>query len=202
MRKAFTLIELFVVVAILALMIILGIWAYKLQLLKAFDARRKSDLSKIKVAVEEYEKDHDCYPLPELVVCKGTGLNPYINQVPCDPQNGGTYKYERSEGNCPYWFRIGASLGNSKDTQSIQLGCQYGCGSSLSYNYYVSSPNAPEPEKGGSTPPATGTPQPGEANWGCRNRTCFQLKSSNECQPNFQQSLCPACEAGNTGECL
>jgi len=61
-KSAFTLIELLVVVAFLSLMILVAIFAFKGQLFKGYDARRKSDLNRIKIALEEYEKDHNCYP--------------------------------------------------------------------------------------------------------------------------------------------
>jgi len=66
MRKEFgaTLTELMVVVAIIAFLALLAFWALRTQVFKGFDSRRKTDIYQIKVAVEEYEKDHDCYPLP------------------------------------------------------------------------------------------------------------------------------------------
>ena len=69
LKKGATLTELLIVVAVIAFLALLAFWAYRTQVFKGFDARRKTDIYQIKVAVEEYEKANDCYPLPQLVVC-------------------------------------------------------------------------------------------------------------------------------------
>ncbi len=139
--KAFTLIEILVVVTIIALLLILGFWAATKQISKSRDARRKADINRIQVAVEEYEKDHNCYPPPNLVVCvPGTGLQPYLKQIPCDPRTGASYLYDYDPSTaCSKWYRIYARLENTSDpdyTASI--------GPDSTYSYVQSSPNAPE----------------------------------------------------------
>ena len=130
-QRAFTLIEALIVVAILALLATLSIMSVKNQVLKGNDAKRKADINRIKIAVEEYEKDHNCYP--QSVVCTGggTGLQPYLNKIPCDSTTNQSYAYEpscTSGGCCPNWYRFYAKLQNTADTEitpSIGPGNQY-----------------------------------------------------------------------------
>jgi len=174
-----TLQELLVVVAIIAFLAIVAFWAYRTQVFKGFDSRRKTDIYQIKVAVEEYEKDHDCYPLPQTVVCDpGTGLQPYIPKVPCDPRTGASYYYDYEDSSCPKWFRIYTTLENLKDSDYMgSLGPNGG------YNYYSGSPNAPPPGAGAGT------------FYGCRSGACTPIlwdptRPGPECDPNYQSPTC------------
>ena len=56
-KKAFTLIELLIVITILAILVILAIWSITTNLAKARDGKRKSDLDRIKIAMEDYDLD-------------------------------------------------------------------------------------------------------------------------------------------------
>lgn len=179
-NSGITLQELLVVVAIIAFLAIVAFWAYRTQVFKGFDARRKTDIYQIRVAVEEYEKDNDCYPLPQAVVCDpGTGLQPYIPKIPCDPRTGASYYYDHEDSSCPKWFRIYTTLENLKD--SDYLGS---IGPNGSYNYYSGSPNAPKAGYQG-----------GGSFYGCRSGTCTQIlwdpaRPGPECDPNYQSSTC------------
>lgn len=131
-----------IVIAILALLVLALVLSLKGQIIKGRDAKRKADVHLLKTAVEEYEKDHDCYPDPGLISCGGS-FEPYLPAIPCDPLNGEAYYYEvppEPENVCPRWFRIYAKLENMNDNSFLA-----GIGPSGSYNYYVSSPNAPLP---------------------------------------------------------
>ena len=55
--KGVTLVELLVVVSIIALLALISIFAFREQIFKGNDAKRKSDIGRIQLAVEEYEKD-------------------------------------------------------------------------------------------------------------------------------------------------
>lgn len=183
-NKGFTLIELLVVVAVVALLAILAINVLTRQIFKGNDARRKADLNRIGVAVEEYEKDHNCYPPAGLVVCKpqDTGLNPYLNRIPCDPVTDENYYYEPGPGACPVWYRLYTGLQNTADA-----GIVAGIGPGGAYNFYTRSANAPVLSGGGSaTPPGGGAP--GHL-YGCKNGECVQLTSP-YCSPNFSNSNC------------
>jgi len=142
--SAFTLVEILVVIAILGVVATVGV-AYSVnQIYKANDANRKGALNRIAVALEEYEKDNNCYPpaSPDPLVCSpGTGLAPYLAKIPCDPVTGNPYSYEPGiPAACPTWYRIYTKLQNSTDTSIIEL-----IGPGGAYNYYTGSANAPKP---------------------------------------------------------
>ncbi|KKU10395.1 MAG: hypothetical protein UX13_C0013G0011, partial [Candidatus Woesebacteria bacterium GW2011_GWB1_45_5] len=105
-----------IVVGILAVLVLIAIAYFRGQIFKGNDAKRKGDIRRIQVAVEEYEKDHDCYPLPQAVACNpGTGLNPYLSRVPCDPITKASYFYEHEDSTCPGWYRVYTKLDNPND---------------------------------------------------------------------------------------
>jgi len=127
--------ELLIVVAFLAVMTVLLLVYLNpgAQLGKARDARRKSDLSKLKNVLEDYYNDKKCYPsgLGDLV-------SDYIGQVPTDPLTKDDYAYSRSD--CDT-YRIYVELDYEKDPAIAEVGCQGGCGPGCVYNYGVCSSN-------------------------------------------------------------
>ena len=210
-NRGFTLTELLIVVSIIVFLVALIIFFLRTQIFKGNDARRKGDMHKIQVAMEEYEKDHDCYPLPPtpitLICNPGTWLEPYLAKVPCDPVTKKPYLIEVEESGCPRWYRLYTILENKVDADIAEVGCTYGCGPDLAYNFYFSSSNAPDPAKGTSS----GTPgasEPPALFWGCKNidedpeLECVRLlldpeRPSPDCQPNcaecdphWQNSTC------------
>jgi prepilin-type N-terminal cleavage/methylation domain-containing protein len=197
--RGFTLIEIIIVMAIIALLMVAAFFLAKGQYVKGRDARRKADMHKIQEAVEEYEKDHDCYPQPELVVCTpGTGLIPYLSKVPCDFATGENYYYENDNDTCAKWYRMFIFLDNLNDKDIISR-----IGPSGKYNFYLASPNAPVPESSSSTASPTSTPQAGEVPYyGCVSGVCVQIPLNPQgdgpsCQPGFDNPNCNG--AGNCG---
>lgn len=97
--KGFTLVELLVVIAVisvLATIMVSVINPIPIQQ-KARDSQRVSDLSKVKVALENYFSDNRSYPTQAAWVVVDTGatvstaLEPgYINSLPTDPKQTGT----------------------------------------------------------------------------------------------------------------
>ncbi len=194
-NKGVSLTEILIVVAILAILGVLGFWAWKTQVFKGYDSRRKTDIYQIKVAIEEYEKDHDCYPPPEKVNCKlpisapGTGLRPYMDKIPCDPVTKESYYYDYDSLPCPKWYRLYAYLENSADEDIFGS-----IGPGGTYNYYSGSPNAPEPG-------AISTSD----FYGCKSGICVSIiwdpqKQRCECDPHYQREDCYGeCINPNTG---
>lgn len=192
-EKGLTLVELIIVVSLIAALAIIAISYFRGQLFKGNDAKRKADINRIKVAVEEYEKDHDCYPL--AVSCNpGTGLQPYLDRIPCDPLTHASYYYEYQDSVCPAWYRFFTKLDNSNDNSVI-----INIGPNSAYNYVDSSPNAPSVVSTGggtaSTSPS-GTTAPLETHfYGCRGGSCVPIlwdssRPGPECDPNYQNSSC------------
>ncbi len=172
-----------VAVSVIAILTLLVINTYLGQTFKGYDAKRKGDLDRIKVATEEYEKDNNCYPPAALVKCEngGAGLKPYLNTIPCDPKTHESYAYEPDPEGCPIWFRAYAKLENLGDKSAIP-----GIGPGGAYNYYVSSPNAPLLGGFASEVPTS--------HWGCFSGICKPLKENPPgnpvCGPSSTTSDC------------
>lgn len=200
--KAFTLVELMIVVSILAFIAIIAIAYFRGQLFKGNDARRKADLNRIGVAVEEYEKDHNCYPLPYIVQCDpGTGLQPYLEKTPCDPRTNTTYEYEYEDSACPSWYRIYTVLDNVNDPKVTE-----GIGPGAAYNYSQSSPNAPGGgDSSGGTTGGSGPPE-GVTFYGCKVGVCQEInwdyaRPGPECDPNYTTAGCYGQCGSESTEC-
>jgi len=176
-----TLVEVIIILVIIAILILLILLFLRGQLFKAHDAKRKADISRVSVAVEEYEKDHNCYP--NYVTC-GTDPNqpvyPYLNHVPCDPVTQASYYYDLdTSSTCAKWYRLSTALENTSDPQA-----QLFCGPGGTYNFYLGSPDAPSCQYSQRT-----------GRWGCKNSRCTALLWDNsigkwECEPNYGTRNC------------
>lgn len=119
-------------VALLAILLIISLsYINSSSLKRSRDSKRKDDLARLKVAVEEYYSDHGEYPPPEMLAeCGTSSLSPYVNPTPCDPASKTPYLYapypdmeNRTKG-----FRIYASLEWTGDDVIDRVGCRNGCG--------------------------------------------------------------------------
>ncbi len=137
LNKGMTLTEILIVVSILGFLAVLTTIYLRSQIFKSYDARRKTEVKRIGIAVEEYEKDKDCYPTS--VSCQpGTDLKPYLNEIPCDPTTKTSYYYQPEESSCPKWYKLFAVLQNESDVDYRK-----GIGPSAAFSFSYSSPNAP-----------------------------------------------------------
>ena len=202
-----TLVELMVVLGVIAFLAVLISSYLRTQTFKANDARRKAEIKRIAVAVEEYEKDNNCYPLPTLVSCNpGTGLRPYIDKIPCDVTSGASYLYEHEDSVCPHWFKIYADLDNEKDSDYRAL-----IGPNGAFSFVYESPNSPETTTYASETPQTSGPTtvpeiPQTDYYGCKNGVCVQIgwdstRPGPECDPHFQNPTCYSQCGSMTNEC-
>lgn len=155
----FTLIELIVVVGIVSIMAsaVMAVLDPFQQVLKARDARVKSDLAQIQKTLESYYQDNGSYPIscgdytigtPSCIPW-GSAWTPYMNIVPKDPTSAHNYLYYRPDGQTYYLY---ANLGRGgKDPQACNTAGS-ACSSLLGYgipattcggtcNFGVSSPN-------------------------------------------------------------
>jgi general secretion pathway protein G len=91
-KRGFTLIELLVVITIIGLLATIGIASFTRAQARGRDARRQSDLSALRSALELYYSERNNYPdkLPDLVPT-------YIKVLPEDPGGAGLdYKFTSS----------------------------------------------------------------------------------------------------------
>jgi len=112
------------------------------QLARARDARRKADLDRLKIAMEEYYFTFLRYPreLPDCGQPLLVNNSKILAAIPCDPKTGQPYYYESKRGNGQY-FRIYALLEDGRDNSIDFARCRGGCGGDCQYNYGVSSAN-------------------------------------------------------------
>jgi prepilin-type N-terminal cleavage/methylation domain-containing protein len=150
MRKAFTIVELMIVIALFAVLtggFLLSI-NIRGQLDKSNDARRKSDIKLLTESLEHFYSDHGCYPTQSdwsTATCNPPA-NPifknYINRFPCDPETKKSYTYltidklgalcDGTCGSC-YGYRLLATLKNKSDTDIIDTGYTDADGKPLNY---------------------------------------------------------------------
>jgi general secretion pathway protein G len=181
-RSGFTLIELIIVVSIIAFLGVLVVGYLRSQVYKGNDAKRKAEIKRIGIAVEEYEKDNNCYPT--TVTCAvSDSLQPYLNSIPCDPVLKTSYYYEHDGTSCPKWYRLYADLDNERDEDYLP-----NIGPSSAYSYYQSSPNAPAMVIGGGSGEVTGFV-------GCKSGVCTNISidpisGEPECAVNYGGTNC------------
>ena|GEM_PF-1458816 len=131
-QSGLSVIELLIVVSILSLLIIGGLRGYFINLSKARDATRKSDLNMIKVAFTDYLGDYGCFPdLDILENCGGDELAPYLDEIPCDPSTFEPYQVDVDPDTiCPRHYRVLTVLERDNDPVIAELHCdgEDGCG--------------------------------------------------------------------------
>lgn len=141
-KRGFTLIEVLVAIAIVSTITASSYIYIPLLFDRAYDARRKDDLHKLKTSLDIYFDFAGQYP-EELPGC-GKPLmyktQNILNSVPCDPTLKTPYYYQILKGDLQS-FRIYTNLSNKKDFSISDVGCLGGCGPECFYNYGVSSVN-------------------------------------------------------------
>ena len=165
--RGFTLMEFLIVIALIALLAtaLLILFNPKKQIEKAWDAKRKNQLSELKKVLEDWYNDKNCYPKTSEIcfdsptanntchICgnqsTSPSFSPYLSSLPCDPQSPKKdYLYQVDNLTCPNWYRVYADLSLSdylnNDPATEEVGCyNQSCGPSPNYNYDygISSPN-------------------------------------------------------------
>jgi general secretion pathway protein G len=129
-NKAFTMVELLVVATVIALLAAIGAISYSSFMKQSRDSRRKSDLEKIRAALEMYRSDNDYYPgsLPTLT--------PYIPVTPSDPKAGYSYTY-CPVGSSPNYTNYSICSYLESPGRTVKSCCPPACGDNC---YYKLSP--------------------------------------------------------------
>ena len=149
----FTLAELLLVVALIAILAVSVLLSFQHQTARGYDAKRKTDLTKLRTVFEDYYNDNNCYPPKDkwdLYDC-ATGANgdflvpTYVSSIPCDPRTNTPYLYitmpEGVANGCS-GYKLFAALEQTSDPDIISSGCspdpRQGCGyDPTTYNYGI-----------------------------------------------------------------
>ena len=98
---------------------------------KGKDARRKKDITRIKIAMEGYMADKGCFPSESLLADLNSDVNcgkgvfaPWLNIWPCDP-SGSSYPVVVEGEDCPQWFKVYTLLENSNDRDILEWWFDY-----------------------------------------------------------------------------
>jgi len=98
-------------------------------MMKVRDAKRKQDLSQIKVALEMYKNDHDSYPVASQIDKTNNkngvlaqSLAPYIKKLPVDPKDPEYWYGYLSDGKS---YTLWCLLEDTSDTQGTRDGQWY-----------------------------------------------------------------------------
>ncbi len=121
-QKGFTLVEMLVVVAIIAILasvFLVGLSGFRQS---AYDARRLSDMQNIQTYLERYYNIHQGYPTTDLnTALRGDNILSNNQSIPADPAGGSPYLYAYcGQTTPPQSYVLGAQL--SKDANAWHQG--------------------------------------------------------------------------------
>lgn len=154
--KAFTLVELLVVISIIGVLASIGLVSFRTAQTRSRDAQRKSDLKEISSALELYYSDYGQYPNGingQIIGCPSTSQTPctwgtgeftdektiYFKTLPKDKVSGHNYFYRPvAVDSTNSGFQLYAYLENSEDPSIITTGVS--CGS-VTCNFSITSSN-------------------------------------------------------------
>jgi type II secretion system protein G len=149
-QLGFTLIELLVVITVIGILTTLAVTNFSSARSRARDLKRKSDLRNAKAALRLYYNDFQTYPAASSGRIAGCGsggttacswgsaftaVSTYMNQLPQDPLNTGSYVYTYAQTSSGEGFTITAVLENASDADSTTS--QTRCGVTPVANNYV-----------------------------------------------------------------
>jgi len=181
----------------LIMIISMTIFRPKLQIEKARDGRRKSDMNLISKAVEDYLNDNPCYPDEGFLNdCGGDSFRPYLNKIPCDPGTKQPYLYQRPE--CSK-YALYATLTTENLSQ------QYFESEVVMGNFAVSSPNNPvvavRTESEPAEEPTTAPTSAPVYRYGCFSGVCEVLGPYQDCDPKYDRADCRGMCSVPANEC-
>jgi len=185
--QSFTLMEILIIVALISTLIVGGIALInpKKQIERAWDLKRKADLSAIQKILATYSNDHESYPdssicddsahrvgvncLCHICNLKNPTISPYVETALCDPQSPGRsylYMYDCTNPK-PEWYQV-CSILSYPDGETA----------ANSYNYSIASPNNQV------TNCLSMCPEDGTAGWCLKDGNCNRCSSIALCRLN------------------
>jgi type II secretion system protein G len=122
-QSGFTLLELLIVIIIIGILALIIVPGLASGPKRARDAQRKADLRGVRNALETYYNDNNAYPAGDYSGLSTYLVNTYIQTLPQDPKNSGTYVYSYTPspsgcaaGACSSYVMT-SHLENTKDSQ-------------------------------------------------------------------------------------
>lgn len=119
-KRAFTLVELLIVIAIVAILVAIGSISFVSAMKQSRDTRRKADLEQIRGALETFRSENGIYPSTATGL---SSLSPdYITTLPEDPSNPATpYLYTDTSSGDSISYELCATLESETGAES----CNY-----------------------------------------------------------------------------
>lgn len=160
-NKAFTLVELLVVMSIIGVLVAIAAGSFRSAQLRGRDAQRKSDLKEISHSLELFYADYGKYPDASSGHISACPYNPgtssgttcswgtssftdskttYFKALPVDPGDY-NYVYRIVPGSSNQKYQLYAYLENTQDID-LMSGLTQSCGSGKTCNFSVTSANA------------------------------------------------------------
>ncbi len=131
-QRAFTLLEVLIVISIIGILIALGVAAYSTAQRKGRDARRQADIKSLQSGFEQFKSASatSAYPLTTAQAAAATTIFP--SGLPVDPRNTESFVYsmQMTADNYCVCALLEGSTGNAT-TAAVSSTCSYGAG-----NYY------------------------------------------------------------------
>lgn len=134
-QKAFTLVEILVVVTIISLLASIAAVSYSQFVKQSRDARRKGDIEQIRAAIELYRNFNNVYPSAPLAFGSGEIADPlpsttkYMTKIPNDPMSSSGYTYYYASTGTDYTLCTYLEGGGTPDADAVcnasSLKCNY-----------------------------------------------------------------------------
>lgn len=142
--RAFTLVELLVVMSIIGILAALAVGSFRTAQVRGRDATRKSDLKQIAHSLELFYADYGRYPSASGGRISGCSYNPslgtgsscswgtseftdgkttYFKVIPADPSTTQSYSYEIVAGSNNQKYKLFATLENTEDQDCLDANC-------------------------------------------------------------------------------
>lgn len=132
-KKAFTLIEMVVVITILAILSLIGYVSYSDSIISARDLQRANDLAKLQIDLKSHKQKEGAYPMavnPFTITNSGniiyqgvidsTVASNVLSNIPKDPRTGGSYWYSTTANR--QQFQLAFTLENDSSPKALVQG--------------------------------------------------------------------------------